>query len=104
MTFPTSQSQLIRLARGERSQAEFAQLLGVDRSCLSRYEREILGAPPSVITYCLSALSRQTQGITGTGTPLEQALERARELVAALERANPAKPASGQRKPVRSGS
>src|SRR2546427_3123093 len=48
-TFPTRQSELIRQARGQRTQAEFAKLLGVDRSCLSRYEREQLGAPTSVI-------------------------------------------------------
>ena len=46
ISYPQTQSELIKLARGDMSQVEFARLLGCDRSCLSRYEREVLGAPP----------------------------------------------------------
>lgn len=87
MFLPSSQAELIRLARGSRSQAEFARVLGVDRSCLSRYEREVLGAPPSVITACLRTVVQQLHA-ADPGTPnLSEALLNAREVVSALERA-----------------
>ncbi len=87
MNLPSSQAELIRLARGARSQAEFARLLGVDRSCLSRYEREILGAPPSVITACLRAVVQQLHAVVPQPINLSDALLSAREVVSALERA-----------------
>lgn len=88
-SLPTSQSELIRTARGRRSQAEFARLLDVDRSCLSRYESEQLGAPPSVITYCLREVGRQLVGAVLEPSSLIEALTHAREVVAALERTRP---------------
>lgn len=42
------------MARGARTQRGFAKILGVDPTCLSRYENEKLGAPTSVINFCLS--------------------------------------------------
>lgn len=45
------------MARGSRSQREFAELLGVDKSCLSRYENGKLGAPVAVIDKCLSLVA-----------------------------------------------
>lgn len=41
------------MARGARTQRGFAKVLGVDPTCLSRYENEKLGAPTSVINFCL---------------------------------------------------
>lgn len=85
--FPASQAELIRMARGIRSQAEFANELGVDRSCLSRYEREILGAPPSVITRCLREVVQQLHTADAAAAPLYRVLANAREVVTGLERA-----------------
>lgn len=87
MLIPSSQAELIRSARGSRSQAEFARLLGVDRSCLSRYEREVLGAPPSVITACLRTVVQQLHAADPSTPNLSEALLSAREVVSALERA-----------------
>jgi hypothetical protein len=56
--FPTSQRELIRTARGQHSQAEFATLLGVERSSLSRYENEKIGAPVAVLNYCLDRVAK----------------------------------------------
>lgn len=55
--FPTSQGELIKRARGEKTQSAFAKELGVDRTCLSRYESEKLGASTKVLNYCLRAIA-----------------------------------------------
>lgn len=95
--FPTRQADLIRTARGGRSQADFARVLGVDRTCLSRYEREVLGAPPSVINHCLSEISRLS-GQLGTVPPsVDSALSSARELVRVLEQIGSGVRTSGSR-------
>jgi DNA-binding XRE family transcriptional regulator len=85
--FPTSQKQLIRTARSDATQAEFAKKLGVDRSCLSRYESEALGAPTSVINACLQLLAARASGRKPSSSPIEQALVHARQAVEALEAA-----------------
>jgi hypothetical protein len=82
---PTSQGELIRSARGDRTQKEFAQLLGIHRTCLSRYESEALGAPAAVINHCLISLSL-TAGSGATPWPLEQALAKVRLVVSSLEK------------------
>lgn len=82
---PTSQGELIRSARGDRTQVEFARALGVDRSCLSRYESEALGAPTVVINHCLAALATSLAATGGTW-PVEEALVHARLTVSTLER------------------
>jgi predicted transcriptional regulator len=84
--FPLSQGELIRCARGEVSQTQFAKTLGVDRSCLSRYESEKLGAPTAVLNHCLRAVAAQMEdeGAPFEG-PLQQALRSARKVVAELE-------------------
>lgn len=84
-SFPTSQAELIRFARGTRTQDEFARELGVDRTCLSRYERERLGAPPSVITHCLALLTKPARPSESSNTNLGAALNQARSLVRLLE-------------------
>ncbi|WP_338025276.1 helix-turn-helix transcriptional regulator [Acidovorax kalamii] len=84
--YPTSQGELIRAARGTRTQAEFAKLLGCDRSCLSRYEREQLGASPMVISRCLDIVAKSMRSSEETPRPYERALAQARRVVAELER------------------
>ncbi len=87
MLLPNSQGELIRTVRGNRSQSEFARALGCDRSCLSRYESESLGAPTSVINYCLKAISSGPSQQRGAGLlPVDVALQHAKEVVTALER------------------
>ena len=83
--FPQSQSELIKSARGARSQAEFSRLLGCDRSCLSRYESETLGAPPHVITHCLQIVASKLQTAEQPARPFERVLGLARQAVAELE-------------------
>lgn len=56
-SYPKSQSELLRVARGDLTQAEFARELRVDRTCLCRYERERLGAPSRVINHCLERVA-----------------------------------------------
>lgn len=85
-TVPQSQSDLIRRVRGKRSQVEFARELGCDRSCLSRYENESLGAPTSVINFCLKAISQDMPQQGAMGMPIDVALQHAKEVVATLER------------------
>ena len=86
MQIPQSQGELIRTVRGKRSQVAFSRELGCDRSCLSRYENESLGAPTSVINFCLNAISQVTPHQSVKGLPIEVALRHANEVVAALER------------------
>lgn len=83
--FPTTQGQLIRLARDAKTQAQFARELGCDRSCLSRYESEALGAPTTVINQCLSLVATQLEKSEAPAGQLSQALTKARQLVATLE-------------------
>lgn len=84
--YPESQSELIKWARGVRSQAEFARLLGCDRSCLSRYEREVLGAPPHVISKCLQLVAASLSGKQTQWQPFDKALTHVRQAMAELER------------------
>jgi DNA-binding XRE family transcriptional regulator len=83
--FPLTQGELIRVARAEMSQAAFARLLGVDRSCLSRYESEVLGAPTLVINACLRKVAQTHQAAGSEQTVLHRSLKLARELVNELE-------------------
>lgn len=83
--YPTSQGELIRAARGTRTQTEFAKLLGCDRSCLSRYEREQLGASPMVISRCLDIVAKSMRTCGEMPKPYERALLQARRVVAELE-------------------
>jgi len=87
--YPISQGELIRRARGAATQSHFARVLGVDRTCLSRYESESLGAPTSVINACLRAVADQMQGADRPPSKEAQALAYAREIVHLLE-LNPA--------------
>ena len=85
IAFPRSQGELIRSARGSLTQSEFAKELEVDRSCLSRYESEKLGAPTKVLNHCLCAIKAHMEGQPPTGRDVEQALVHARQAVSLLE-------------------
>jgi DNA-binding XRE family transcriptional regulator len=87
--FPTSQRELLLSARGELTQTAFAKQLGVDRSCLSRYESEALGAPVVVLNYCLQKIAK---GHSGHATPVAQALELVRRAAVALEQVSVTRP------------
>jgi transcriptional regulator with XRE-family HTH domain len=83
--FPTSQSELLKAARGPETQAVFAKRLGVNKSSLSRYESEKLGAPTTVLNYCLRAVANQVQ--EGEASAVQQALALVRRAAQTLERA-----------------
>lgn len=93
---PQSQGELIRTVRGKRSQVDFAHELGCDRSCLSRYESESLGAPTSVINFCLKAISQEMRQPGAMGLPIDVALRYAKEVVMALERLKSSTPEVGK--------
>lgn len=82
-SFPTSQRALLRAARGALSQAKFAEVLGVDRTCLSRYESEKLGAPTRVLNYCLAAVAASLG--EGASAPIDRAHYHVRNAALALE-------------------
>lgn len=84
--FPQTQSALVRMARGSLSKTEFARILGVHRSSVSRYESEVIGAPPKVINHCLCAIVARP-GLVAGNTEIAGALASARHLVGLLERA-----------------
>lgn len=85
LPFPTSQGELIRAARADSTQTEFARTLGVDRSCLSRYESEALGAPTSVINACLRKVAHLSQIKNGDPRGLQRSILLARELMTELD-------------------
>lgn len=75
----------MRWARGDATQADFAALAGVNKSSLSRYETEKLGAPTRLINYCLARLAEAVSEHSHTESPLESALENAKRTVQLLE-------------------
>ena len=79
--FPTSQGELIKHARGEKTQSAFANELGVGQTCLSRYEGEKLGASTKVLNYCLHAIAAHAGQSEGGGRPVEQVVEHVRQAV-----------------------
>jgi len=83
--FPESQGQLIKAARGKLSQKAFAEKVRVDRSCLSRYENELLGAPTVLLNFCLKAVADQLKDSAHLASPVQRALRHAREAVSELE-------------------
>jgi hypothetical protein len=82
---PRTQGELIRWARGNSTQAEFAVAHRVDKSTLSRYESEKLGAPTRLINDCLSQLADFLMANPGAADGLKGALDNARKTVALLE-------------------
>lgn len=71
--------ELIRAARNGRSQKEFADLLEVDQSMVSKYERGKASPPISVINLCM----RLVHTAKGDAAPsAEQLADRVRESLA----------------------
>lgn len=73
------------------TQTQFAAALGVDRTCLSKYESEKLGAPASVITHCLQAVAPRDEAPAAEST-LRKALWSARQTLSTLEELAKASP------------
>ncbi|CBJ36221.1 conserved protein of unknown function [Ralstonia solanacearum CMR15] len=84
MSYPRSQSELLRQARGKRTQKDFAAYLEVDKTCLSRYESGKLGAPARVVDACLALVADQLEG-SRSERGVQEALQSARKTVALLE-------------------
>lgn len=82
-TFPRTQRDLVRLARGAKSQREFATELGVDRSGVWRYEREELGVSPRVLNHCLQAVAESLSSDPAPD-PLNKALAHVQQAEEAL--------------------
>jgi hypothetical protein len=85
MTPPRTQGELIRWARGKRTQAEFAAAHGVNKSSLSRFEAEKAGAPTRLINDCLSLFADFLMANPGAADGLKGALDNARKTVTLLE-------------------
>jgi len=83
--YPTTQGELIRAARGEMTQAEFARSLALDRSCLCRYEKGSLGAPTKLVDHCLQVIANQLTGKAPRTSATYRALTHARQTVEELE-------------------
>jgi len=83
--YPTSQGELIRMVRDRATQADFAKLLGVHPSCLSRYEKEQLGAPTKVLNFCLNAIAARDGGTDPSSNEVQRALSHLRLAAAELE-------------------
>ena len=86
MAYPLTQKELIREASGDLTKTEFARVLGVDRTCLGRYESEELGAPTKVLNYCLRAIAAREQAMGKAGESVGQALALAKQTVGLLEK------------------
>lgn len=83
--FPVDQRELIRLARGEMSQAEFARLAGVGRTALCKYERQTRGVPLEFLNYCLNLVAGRLAPSAMRSERAKTALELARHTVNELE-------------------
>jgi len=82
---PKSQGELIRWARGKSTQVEFAAAHKINKSCLSRYESEQLGAPTRLINDCLAQLAEFLITNPRAADGLKGALDNARKTVTLLE-------------------
>jgi DNA-binding XRE family transcriptional regulator len=92
-SFPKTQGALVRWARGEETQSAFAKSLGLDRSCVSRYERGELGAPIELIDHCLQKLANEYLPAISASAPLDRALNLTRQALIELETAKKQKSA-----------
>lgn len=55
---------LVRAARNGRSQKDFAAILGVEQSSISRYERGKASPPIAVIEHCMRLVQNQGEAPT----------------------------------------
>jgi hypothetical protein len=83
--FPSDQRQLVRLARGDMSQADFARLAGIGRTALCKYERQTRGVPLKFLNYCLQVVAKQLDPASIRSARAKTALEHARHTVNELE-------------------
>lgn len=74
-----SVEELIRAARNGRSQKEFADLLEVDQSMVSKYERGKASPPISVINHCMRLVHKDEGDVAPSA---DQLAERVRETLA----------------------
>ena len=86
------------MARGTQTQAQFAAALGVDRTCLSKYESEKLGAPAHVISYCLRAIAPSDRAPPSSDSMLRRALWSARQTLSTLEELSESTPSRAKEK------
>jgi transcriptional regulator with XRE-family HTH domain len=75
----SSVGELVRAARKGRNQKEFAQLLGVRQSSVSRYESGKASPPISVIEHCMRLVHTDAQDRSPSA---EQLANRVRETMA----------------------
>ncbi len=75
----TTVGDLIRSARTGRSQQEFADLLGVKQSSVSRYESGKASPPLVVIEHCMRLVHTQAAEVSPTA---EQLADRVRAVLA----------------------
>lgn len=66
----TNVPELMRTARGDRNQKDFATLLGVKQSSISRYERGKASPPAAVIEHCMHLVHESTNGAAPTADDL----------------------------------
>ena len=83
--FPNDQRELIRLARGDMKQAEFARLAGVGRTALCKYEKQTRGVPLEFLNYCLKLVASQLEARAMRSERAKTALAHARRTVTELE-------------------
>ena len=62
LQLPTSLSEVVRLARGQRAQKDFASELGIKQPQLSRYENGRQEPPAEVLNKCLKLISGRISG------------------------------------------
>lgn len=62
------------LGASARRQATFAEEVGVDRSCLSRYEKETPGAPTKFLNHGLHTVAQQLEAEGASDAGLGKAL------------------------------
>lgn len=85
LNFPVDQRELIRLARGDMSQADFARLAGVGRTALCKYERQSRGVPLNFLNYCLKLVAGRIDARAMRSERATTALAHARHTVNELE-------------------
>ncbi|TFH10435.1 MAG: XRE family transcriptional regulator, partial [Nitrosomonadales bacterium] len=66
----TTVAELIRTARNEYSQKEFAQKLGVKQSSISRYESGKVNPSVNVIEHCMRLVHSEGTELTPTADEL----------------------------------
>ncbi len=84
-SLPKTYGEQIQHDRGSLTQAGVPRNLGVERSCLSRYEREKLGVPVKVLNYCIGARAGQINASLEPIQNIEQAQAHARQTMSLLE-------------------